>query len=172
MSYKEEQQKIVISAVSAFIDARIAATTTDFCATISINVSTDDTITVHFINEDGSNLVMDLLQDLADFMLEHTGRHYCISNNSPTDGTAIIFIDRHMDRPFNKQEFKAIFIEQFEKWHAGTSTAPALDSQLLLFRALNDHLSFKCEGREAWKEKLTYNDEIWLQIMSWFYYHK
>lgn len=169
MNYKEEQQ-VLVDAIIEFMIAVSETTSTDFVASIAEDTSLNESVTVHFLDEDGNNRVMDTLQDLADFLLEHTGRHYCITNNSPTDGTALIFIDRHMDRPFNKCHFKEQFIRRFETWRSNPTFQTKLTPELLIFETLQEYLDRACEGTEAWKDRLCYNEEIWFQIMSWARY--
>jgi hypothetical protein len=124
-----------------------------------------DQIVVHFLEEDGSSLVMDAIQEFADLVHKATGRHYCMCNNSPTDGVVLVLSDPAMDEVFDKERHKKQFISSFDNWRV--TKIPHIKPEMeLVFQTLEEVIDRDSCGLE-WQDELTYNIEFWYQVMYW-----
>ena len=124
----------------------------------------NDCFVVAFLEEDGSYKVMDTLAEFAKRLYVDTGRHFCISNNSPTDGTCLVFVDPDMDEVFDKERHKKRFIEMYREWET-CRIAPKPTLQVL-FLTLEDMI-FRDQCDPEWEEELAYEVEPWEQVMYW-----
>lgn len=166
VDYKEKCDQLE-KLVNEFISYKIDQ---DITGCFSASVTRDclnDHVGVRFMEEDGSPRVMPLLQEMADWMFKETGRHFCISNNSPTDGHALIFVDETMDVVFDIHHHTDTFIEQFDQWKMDPSFMSDVLSKLILFQTLDDALDRQCDGTTSWKEMLDPCEEVWVQVMFW-----
>jgi len=166
MNYREKCDELE-KLVNGFIGYKIDQ---DITGTFSASVTRDclnDQIGIRFMEEDGSPCVMPMLQEMADWLFKESGRHFCISNNSPTDGYALVFVDEGMDEVFDIHHHANTFIDMFEKWKMDPSYMSDILSKLILFQTLDDALDRQCDGTFSWKEMLDPCEEVWVQVMFW-----
>jgi hypothetical protein len=138
------------------------------CSAMYGELMFNDSIGIRWMEHDGSNRMMKMIEWLAAELFKLSGRHYCIGNNSATDGFVLVFCDPEMDEPFNIDVHNDNFIMIFEAW----SKLPSYEEQqahwnYTLCYALDSFLDRCCDGTEDWKKYLDPNEEVWKQVMDW-----
>lgn len=167
LDYSAEMDKL-IKHMNDFIGKKIDEDKDDcFCAALTKDITCGDSVSIRFMEEDGSPEVMDLLEELAIYLFESTGRHYCISNNSPTDGHALVFVDPAMDEEYNKHQFADEFKAGFDVWLKDPDSFSNRPYLHIVYQTLDDYLDRTCDGIVNWKDHLKYNEEMWYQVMMW-----
>jgi hypothetical protein len=135
-----------------------------YCCAVDIDVSTGDTVGVRWMEFDGFPTVIAANKRLSDELYKRTGRHFCLSHNSPTDGHVLIFVDKHMDTEYDPDHFKKSFIAQFEAWQNEGVRYDGPHSKAIIFQTLDDTIGRDCEC--DWRDAIKPNFEMWHQVMT------
>jgi hypothetical protein len=161
--YKAECDKLE-NLIHGFVNQKIDELG-EACFTVSVTRDNclNDSVGVRFLEEDGSHLVMDMLEDMANYLFTHSGRHYCITNNSPTDGSVLVFVDTVLDEVFDKYYFAQEFKDGFDEWLKDPQQFKNRPKQHIVYQTLDDTISRDCECN--WKDAIKYNEEMWYQVM-------
>ena len=133
------------------------------CSSVDRDVTTGETVGVRWMEYDGTHHMCDKIQELADELYYFTGRHFCISHNSPTDGHVLIFWEKNMDVKYDPDHFKKTFIAQFEAWQNDPTEPHGSHANAIIFQTLDDTIGRDCEC--DWRDAIQPNLEMWHQVM-------
>lgn len=157
---QEDLLRLVNEIVGSFVEEN-----DQWCCAVDIDVTTGDTVGVRWLELDGTHMVTAAVKRLSDELYKKTGRHFCISHNSPTDGHVLIFKDYTMDHEYDPEHFKKSFIAQFEAWLNSPTEYGGPHSRAIVFQTLDDTISRDCMGN-YWQDALKPNFEMWHQVMT------
>lgn len=137
------------------------------CSTVYSDLCTGDSVIIRWMEADGNSQMHVMIDFLDKELFERTGRHFNMCNNSPTDGSLLVFWEEINDEPWNRFHHVETFIELFNRWCKDPAEFAYLKEWRVQFETLDDAMDRCCTGPVNLREFFNPDEEIWAQIMDW-----